>query len=290
MKLARYWTRGEAEASDSNGEQIRVRARGWSDESVDQARARALEVARRVAQRLSSVDGGAKERYPYGDRPLPEPILREFRDARGELAAIVTRNVYGSLVLNASRLMFVDVDRKEAGASAGQALGKMFSSLFGKKPADDAPANDPVMDAMNRVVERHGLSARVYETAGGHRIAITSAPFEPGSLVAQALLQEFDADPMFTRLCRTQESFRARLTPKPWRCNLPCPPAAFPFETTAEQERQQRWEAQYDSKTASYATCRFLNALGSGKVLAEFNELIQYHDHETKSAHAVRLA
>lgn len=289
MKLARYWTRGEAEASDSNGEKIRVLARGWSDKSVEEARARALEVARRVAQRLSSFEGGAKERYPYGDRPLPEPILREFRDARGELSAIVTRNIYGALVLNASRLMFVDVDRKEAGSSAGNALGKMFSSLFGKKAAD-APANDPALDAMNRVVERHGLSARVYETAGGHRIAITSSPFEPGSPAAQALLEEFDADPMFTRLCRLQESFRARLTPKPWRCNLPCPPVAFPFETTGDQERQRHWEAQYDSKTASYATCRFLNTLGSGTVLEGFNELLQYHDHETKSAHAVRLA
>ena len=258
MKLARYWTRGEAEASDSNGDKIRVRARGWSDESLEGARARALDVARRVAQRIGS-GIGSTEKYPYGDRPLAEPIVREFRDGGGQLTAIVTRNAYGSLVLNANRLMFVDVDRKQP--APGATLGKVFSSLFGKTPAP--AASDPVLDAMNRVVQRHGLSARVYETAGGYRLLITSAPFQPGSSDSEALLTEFDADPLFTRLCRMQESFRARLTPKPWRCNFPNPPVEFPFETAADQERQRRWEADYNSKTAAYATCRFLNTFGT---------------------------
>jgi len=288
MKLARYWTRGEAEARDSKGDAIRVRARGWSDESLEGARGRALEVARRVAQRLSS-GFGPKEKYPYGDRPLPEPIIREFRDARGDLAAIVTRNAYGSLVLNANRLMFVDVDRKQPAPSAGAALGKVLSSLFGKTPAP-APSVDPMLEAMNRVVQRHGLSARVYETAGGYRLLITSAAFRPGSPESEALLTEFDADPLFTRLCRLQESFRARLTPKPWRCNLPNPPGEFPFETPMDQERHRLWEVEYNSKTAAYATCRFLNTFGPGTELPEFGELIRYHDHETKSAGAIRLA
>ena len=287
MKLARYWTRGEGEARDSNGETIRVRARGWSDESLDGARARALEVARRVAERISS-GFGSKEKYPYGDRPLPEPVLREFRDSAGELAAIVTRNSYGSLVLNTCRLMFVDVDRKQE-ASSGGGLGKLFSSLFkGQAPVEQVA--DSALDAMNRVVQRHNLSARLYETAGGYRLIITSAAFRPGSPEAEALLKEFDADPLFTRLCRMQESFRARLTPKPWRCDLVNPPCVFPFETLKDQERQRRWEAEYNSRTASYATCRFLNKFGAGIVLPEFDELIQYHDHETKSANAVRLA
>ena len=288
MKLARYWTRGEAEASDSNGEITRVRARGWSDDSLEGARARALDIARRVAERISS-GFGSKEKYPYGDRPLPEPILREFRDPAGELAAIVTRNSYGSLVLNTSRLMFADVDRKPE-ASSGVGLGKLFSSLFSKVVEPKEPAADPALDAMNRVVQRHNLSARLYETAGGYRLIITNSAFQPGSPEAEALLKEFDADPLFTRLCRMQESFRARLTPKPWRCNLANPPCVFPFETAKDQERQSRWEAEYNSKTASYATCRFLNTFGAGSVLPEFSELIQYHDHETKSANAVRLA
>jgi hypothetical protein len=87
-----------------------------------------------------------------------------------------------------------------------------------------------------------------------------------------------------------QESFRARLTPKPWRCHLGNPPVQSPFETTIEQDRYQRWETAYTSKTASYATCRFVTALGQGTVVPDFNELIQYHDSETRSASSVRLA
>lgn len=288
MKLARYWTRGEAEASDSNGDKIRVRARGWSDESLDGARTRALEVARRVAERLSS-GFGSKEKYPYGDRPLPEPVIKEFHGPAGELAAIVTRNAYGALVLNANHLMFVDVDR-EPEPSTGAALGKMFASLFKKSPAPQPAAPDPMIDAMSRVVQRHGLSARLYETAGGYRLLITSSAFQPGSPDSESLLNEFGADRLFTRLCRLQESFRARLSPKPWRCNLPNPPVEFPFETPADQERFHQWESGYNSKAAAYATCRFVTSFGPGTVLPEFNDLIAYHDHETKSANAVRLA
>src|ERR1051326_229399 len=95
--------------------------------------------SRRVAERLNSgvTQGGA---YLYGERPLPEPVLRELP------RAIVTRNSYGALVLNTDRMMFVDVDRKSAPKSAGG----FFGSLFGK-PAPTGP--DPAIEAMKTVVD-----------------------------------------------------------------------------------------------------------------------------------------
>ena len=164
----------------------------------------------------------------------------------------------------------------------------MISSLFGK--GSESPAPNPVPDAMNHVAKRHGLSVRVYETAAGYRLLITNTPFKPDSAEATALLTEFGSDPLYIRLCGLQESFRARLTPKPWRCHLPSPPGSFPFETTVEQDRYRRWEAEYDSKTAPYATCRYVTSLGNGTVMPEFDELIRYHDSVTKSAGVDRLA
>src|SRR5438132_2978565 len=105
MKLARYWTKESGEAARPDGSRIRVVSRGWSNESVEAASQRARDTARKLAFALAS---GQIERshYLYGERPLPEPILREFRDG-GDPSAMVTRNSYGALVLNTSKLMFV---------------------------------------------------------------------------------------------------------------------------------------------------------------------------------------
>ncbi len=291
MKLARYWGRGQGEAVDVEGQKIRVVARGWSDESIDLARARAADIARRVAQRLVS-HPGERNQYEYGDRPLPEPVIRELGSA-----AVVTRNAYGALVLNTDRLMFVDIDREDAEqASGGGGLEEVMSgllSLFGKSaPAPAAKENraDTVVEGIQQVGRRHNLSGRVYKTAGGYRVLLTSAAFRAGSSEAESLLNEFGSDRMYMHLCRVQESFRARLTPKPWRCDFGKPPVEFPFETPQAEAQYRRWEAEYNAKSAGCATCRFVIAFGSGTTVPEFEDLVKYHDQETKAASGLPLA
>jgi len=287
VKLARYWTRATAEANSPRGKRISAVARGWSDESVAAARALALEIAQRVADRIAAGQL-TKKRYPYGDRPLPEPVVREFQgDADG--AAVVTRNAYGALVLNADRMMFVDVDRAEK-ASDGGSLRTMFAPLFGKPKDEQRQTDDGVIEKIGGVVQRHGLAARVYETKAGYRVLITSSPFAAGSPEAESLLTEFGSDPLYVRLCKLQTCFRARLTPKPWRCRMTDPPVTFPYETADDQQRFDRWQSDYDSRCASYATCAFVAAVGNGMVAPGFAPLIAYHDEETKSGSDLALA
>ena len=135
MKIARYWTRAAGEAVDPRGGRIRVTARGWSDESIDAARICARETAGRVARRIVTQPNAP--RYPYGDRPLPEPILSEFREG-GSLSAAITRNAYGAQVMNATQMMFVDIDRQDAAAAPQAALKGLFSGVFGKPAASPA--------------------------------------------------------------------------------------------------------------------------------------------------------
>src|SRR5689334_19790333 len=111
MKLARFWIRQTGEATDSSGQRIRVSSRGWSNESIEDAAAVARDVARKVAERVARGESKSKQ-YGYGDRPLPEPLIQELRDANGTTSGVVTRNAYGALVLNARDLMFVDIDRE----------------------------------------------------------------------------------------------------------------------------------------------------------------------------------
>jgi hypothetical protein len=253
MKLARFWTRGNARLTGPRGP-IEVRARGWSDESLDNARICAQNIARRVAERLIS-HPQERNQYQYGDRPLPEPLIRQL-----DATAVVTRNAYGSLVLNVDQLMFVDIDRANA------------------------------IDGIRTVAQRHGLSARVYQTAGGYRVMIPHMRFAANGPDSVALLTEFGSDPLYIHLCRMQSSFRARLTPKPWRCDFRKPPVEFPFETPQDDAQFRQWEAEYNARAGRYATCRYEATFGGVRTLPEFEAAIEYHDQETKANMSLPLA
>ena len=252
MKLAKFWSRDSVEYEDVN-----VTARGWSDDSMADAKAKAREIARRVADRVVN-HPGQKEKYPYGDRPLPEPVLKTFP---GGVAA-VTRNAYGALILNTDEMMFVDIDAED------------------RRP--------PKVDVA-RVGAGHGLSGRFYLTAAGYRVILTDRKFAPGSGESEALLKEFGADTMYTRLCRMQLSFRARLTPKPWRCDWYKPRGTYPYESPADERIFEDWVTKYDRKAAGYSTCELVATFGT-VVLPEFRDLIGYHDQVTKSDSRLPLA
>ena len=249
MKLAKFWGRDSVDIDD-----VHVAARGWSDDSMEDARAKARQIARQVADRVLN-HPDEKQKYPYGDRPLPEPVLMAFPGG----AAVVTRNAYGAEVLNTDEMMFVDIDR-------------------------DDPR--PYKVDVDKVIARHGLSGRFYRTFAGHRLILTDRKFMPGSSESEALLQEFGADLMYIRLCRMQISFRARLTPKPWRCDWYKPQGSYPYE---DERRFQEWVREYDRKSVPYATCQLVSTYG-GQVLADFADLIGYHDAATRAASRLPLA
>jgi len=293
MKLARFWTRQAAEAVDSEGQTFRAVARGWSNESVEAAADAGRIIAGRIAAKIASgqMDRGA---YLYGDRPLPEPILREFQNGSGGPRAVITRNLYGALVLNARELMFVDIDRetKPAVTSGASKLVSGFLGLFGKPAAGppQPPPTDPILADIQSVSERNRVAVRVYKTAAGYRALITSGAFQPGGGLSETLLQQYGSDPLYIRLCKMQESFRARLTPKPWRCGLAPPPVTFPFESPADESQFRSWDAKYQSKIAGYATCRYLTSFGGTRIEPAFDDLVRYHDLETKASTNLPLA
>ncbi len=262
MRLAKFWVRQPGEAVGPGG-RTRVTCRGWSNESLEAARVNARETARRLAEKIAS-GRNVRGEYLYGDRPLPEPVLREFGYG-GEPGAVVTRNMYGALVLNARDLMFADIDRE------------------GEPP-------QRVVNEIQGISARAGLSGRVYRTAAGYRLLITNASFDPASDVSQSVLQQYGSDPLYVRLCKLQQSFRARLTAKPWRCGVGMPPVKFPFENAQDEARFREWEARYTATAAGYATCQYLTSVGNAGVHPAFQQLVDYHDLECKATTSLPLA
>ena len=51
------------------------------------------------------------DRYLYSDRMLSEEIIREYPDSSGNIAYAITRNSYGALVLNTSKVLFAGRSR-----------------------------------------------------------------------------------------------------------------------------------------------------------------------------------
>lgn len=280
MLIPKHWASASGTADEPQGKRLAFRIWGWSEDSVAAAAAMAR---RRLAETCARVARGAfgSEAYFYGKTPLREEIVRVV-GSTAEPAAIVTRNRYGALVLNAARVPFIDVDAPGGGGGGG-----LMGRLFGRKA-------DPAAEALERVraaCARHPrTSFRIYRTAAGLRVLATDLLLDPTSPQAGKLLEDFAADPFFTKLCRLQASFRARLTPKPWRCGVRLPPGQHPREAPSVQAAHARWLAEYEAASRSKATCVLIESQGPGRALPETQPIVEEHDRACRVGDKLPLA
>jgi hypothetical protein len=282
MHFPKYWTT----AKDKN-----LIAWGWSDHSLAEANGRATERLARIKSWLSQrTKTPLQQRYGYGDdRPLREEVLREFRAPEGTLRAAITRNRCGCLVLNTADLMFVDVDAPEAKESG------WLAGLFGFRKPD--PVRDPdafmntLMARVNDWVGRWpNWGWRVYRTAAGARLLATHEPFASDHAMCRTAFEVFEADPLYRKLCATQKCFRARLTPKPWRCDADKLQIRWPRGDEKWEARFRKWEAQYNKAAARYATCKLVGQFGAAELHPQLRELIELHDTLTQVDQPLPLA
>ncbi len=288
MNLPSFWAKGVAEGLDRDGRTVSYACWRSSDRSESDARESAVAAARRTLQ--SWLRGDRLNRYGYGEAPLREEIVERFAGAQGELVAAVTRNAYGVLVLNTDRVMFIDVDFQPA--SFGESLRYLWAKLFGR--AGLSPQSARETESRRRLEEAFGGARpwclRLYRTCAGMRALAAHDVFDPASDAATDLLRRAGADPLYVQLCKAQRCFRARLTPKPWRCGHAANPVRWPFEDAAREARFRQWASQYDAKQSRFATCRFLGTLGDERVHPEAADIIEVHDRLTRCREPLPLA
>lgn len=218
MNVPRFWQKVTGEADAPDGARLELTAWGWSHSGLDEARRNAAERLRRM---IGMVRAGelARMRYPYGTGALREEIVEEVVGSDDEPLGLITRNVQGALVLNVPDVMFIDVDLPP------RSFGEWLRGLFSRKPADpDAPHVEKLRAALAGASD---ATFRIYRTAAGFRVLATSRKFEPGSAEAERIMTAAGADSHYVQLCRAQKSFRARLSPKPWRCDSGQPPSQY---------------------------------------------------------------
>ena len=199
---------------------------------------------------------------------------------------MITRNSFGCLVLNTTTIMFVDVDIPES-ASPG-----LFGRLFGKKEPD--PRQQQEKDAIGKLQNMVNMDpkcgVRIYRTRGGLRYLLTHSHANPSSPTTLGAMQALGADPLYVKLCKVQECFRARLTPKPWRCDVPVLTFRYPWFDKDAEQAARKWVAEYSKETEKYATCSFVEHLGSKAMDAEIDRVVKFHDTATKADSGLALA
>lgn len=273
MHVPRFWAKAKGEV-ERHGERQPLAVWGWGD---DEGGARAT-AAQRLARLIERFQGGAREpgAYDYGERPLREELVQTL-----EPGALLTRNRYGAIVLNTERLLFLDVDLPPASG-----LG-LFGRLFGKRAPADV-ALERLRDALHTAAP--AASFRLYRTAAGLRVLATDREFDPQASETTALMEATGTDPCFARLCRAQHSFRARLTPKPWRCACPNPPGEYPRSDEETRERFSAWCQRYERAIEGHATCRYLENVGAGTLAPRWRTLVELHDQVTRCQDDLPLA
>lgn len=288
MNIPAYWSKATAEKADLKGHPVSFSCWRSSNHSHEDAYESALEAAQRALRALTA--GRQLDRYTYDSVPLREETVEKFTNSQGDVVAAVTRNAYGCLVLNADQMMFIDIDFPSV--SFGESVRHLFARLFNKLAVPPVVRRES--EARERLEEflgnNHRWGVRLYRTFAGLRAVVTHDLFDPGAEAVLTVLRQVGADPLYVRLCKGQQCFRARLTPKPWRCGHTANCIAWPWENEDQQAQFRQWQSEYDKKHRSYATCRFLGSFGSEHVHSELAALIEVHDHLTRCTEPLELA
>jgi len=186
----------------------------------------------------------------------------------------VTRNHYGSLVLNANHALFIDVDVAAEGCTKPHS--EILSETF-----------DDLCIVLGGAKDE---GFRIYRTAAGFRALATAHEFDPRSEESNQLMKTVGADTNFVELCSRQNTFRARLTPKPWRCGMTRPPFVYPRVSLEHERCFETWLSQYEHRCQERATCQFLAHVGSTQIHDLVASIVEVHDRETKASSGLPLA
>ena len=287
---------------------------GWSDQSVQEAERDARARMERLVAAGGPTQHGTSGHEYYPERRLPEELLEEIHGEDGALIAAITRNRYGTAVLNTDALLISDIDLPEPSrrSRAGTRPG-LLARLFGGRTSDgrdaraheaevqgadggragggpdvEDPAATRVLETIRAFTADHpDLGVRTYRTRGGFRLLIAGAHAGPSSDRARQLMEQLRSDQLYMLLCRVHDSYRARLTPKPWRISVDR------FEQlgtrTAADAVHRDWVERYRVASREFAVCRLLDVAGPAPSAVEL-QLIDLHDRATRTDSALPLA
>lgn len=320
MIIPKFWAEAQVHHDDGKRE-MRAHRYGWSDHSQQDAQQHADTRARAALDEMlrGQTLPPREPKVPYNGGaglPIREEIVAEHGDT------ILTRNSYGAICLNSPHVLFVDVDEPTQPpitwvngilgillcvAAGGAYLLKssllllpfglvsllisfpLAKRIFHTWQNFQGGTIQILLRHLSQFSDAHPTwNLVVYQTPAGLRVLVTHRLFQPLEHEVTDCFNEMGADPVYVLMCKNQQCFRARLTPKPWRIGmverLRPRPGVWPVRDTYREIRQA-WIHRYTDQSSGYASCRYLTSLGSGECHPRVREVQQLHD-EWSRAHS----
>lgn len=313
MIVPQHWAEARAQHRE-RGRQITIRRFGWSGDSHALAQAMAEQRAAEALQRALSGEKLPRRepRVPYNGAqgvPIREEIVARHDDV------VITRNAYGARCLNTPDVLFGDVDFSSAapfrlklamfGVLASVALmlgwrsgsillglGALAVALFAGYLLSEALYRLVIrvtggQARRTRVLIERFLAAhpdwglRLYQTPNGWRMLVTHRLFAADEPEVAAFFAAIGADPLYARMCRNQQCFRARVSAKPWRIGIATHLKPRPGVWPVRPERmagRSAWIAHYENEAARFAACTLVAVLGNQQVHPKVATVSALHD------------
>jgi hypothetical protein len=312
MLIPSHWSEAR-ETRSIAGRQRTLRRWGWSSDSREAAEAHADQRLDQAFAKLAAGEQVAtRERSsPYNGAegmPIREEVIERFDDA------VITRNSYGALCLNTPDIGFADIDLPEGEAGCAGCLlflgllagGGAFALQMASWPLfglafvvatiigvvvhhiQAARSTHTQILAAELAEERLAAFAadhpdwhlRLYRSPNGYRVMVMHAPLDPAGPETETFFAALGTDPLYVAMCRRQRCFRARISPKPWRCGITdhmTPRGCWPIPEEGMAEREA-WIKRYNQAAEGYASCHFLRRLGSERLHPKADMVRAVHD------------
>lgn len=268
MKIFKHWM-AEKRRVNIQGENKEITTYGGSNSSIEEAALRAKEKMDKIIRKIN----GERDIFEEYQSEIREEILQTL-DER----TIITRNRYGAQVMNAERLMFLDIDKPK---SAG--LGGLFKK---STPEGDKEKIYDMVKKLATASKYQGLAFRIYETFQGARVIVLGRDFDAQEHDSLVMMKEFNCDSLYTAICRKQACFRARLTPKPRRIKMESYKVKYPRE--GMDAAFETWLTAYERESRYFSVCRFVEQVGTSPF--GMPEAVRVHDEITGVATRQPLA
>ena len=321
----------QAAVKVTKAKQITISRFGWSDESqadaIAVAQKRIEEAFEQIAAGNDVVRREARVAYNGSDGvPIREEVVAKHDDI------IITRNPYGSLCLNTPNVLFADIDflydfREfsimpilwisaplialqfyffpdfyEFSVVVGVLAllfiigGKIWENSQNNKKEDQTP-EALAMKTVEQFSERNpDWHLRVYSTPAGLRVLVMHDIFDVES--SMDTFEALETDYNYINMCKLQDCFRARVSPKPWRIGLEGEEAKiypqgidglWPVDDEFLEERNA-WIEHYDKLSQNFAACKFEKAIGSTTVHPKAEAVRKLHDEYCRSDRGLKIA